>query len=185
MRPGTYRLRAFARNATSGREGRTEVRLKLEGPSPDGITGPVVLLTAPRVHVGALSLRGDGEAAGSAVVPARATPAPAGERPIVRGDPIQMGSWTCGPIGSGAGRRRTAYIEQGGVPIYRVPEGWVEGAGRCQKITDLIHTTGLTPGVYTYRAVWKSDAGLSPRDPGTSLTFAITEEGSGLSLAAR
>ncbi len=83
--------------------------------------------------------------------------APPGESAVKRGEPLQVFSWICPPAGSPLQENMIRFITKENVPIYRLPEGWMERSGPCVRFTDLFHTTELGPGTYDYRILWRNE----------------------------
>ncbi len=185
MRPGPYRLRAFARNVTLDQAGRAEVALHLARPGRGGTTGPVASVPARRVYASDLPLLNDRGGEGRDTVHSGAGLAPLGPGAVRRGEQLQISTWVCTEGEPGGYGERVSFIEQGGVPIFQLPQGWVEASGSCARVTDLLNTIELAPGTYTYRFGWKGGAGEPPQQAGLPLEFAITEKGSEFALAGR
>ncbi len=185
LRPGTYRLRVFARNVSFDQAGRAEVVLKLAAPGRGGITGPVATVASRSVYASDLPFLSEGGGEGGHNVHSHEALAPLGLGAVRRGEQLQISTWTCTEGEPGGYGERIAFIEQGGVPIFQLPEGWVEASGRCARVTDLVHTIELPPGRYTYRFGLKGRAGEPPQLAGVPLEFTITEKVSESALAAQ
>lgn len=49
------------------------------------------------------------------------------------------------------------YVARNGRPVFRLPRGKLEPAGRCFRVTDRFETDSLEPGTYSYEIRWKNE----------------------------
>lgn len=174
LRPGRYRLRAFVLDASLDQAGRAEAVLGLPHPRGEGITAPIASMPGRTVFATGLPLLHGPETPPGRIIQARRRSAPLGRGEIIRGEPLQMTSWVCSSRGA-VERQLIRYIERDGVPIYKIPLGWVDAAGRCSRVTDVFHTIELAPGIYTYRMGWRDDSGAEARHASRPVAFTVTE----------
>lgn len=184
LRPGRYRLRAFVHDRSLDRSGLGDAALVLPHPGRDGFIGPLASLPGRRVYSASLPLVGGPDTVAPGVIRIRPDDSPLGSRMVRRGEPLRMTSWICAAP-EHAGDQLIRYVEKSGVPIYRMPMGWADRAGRCTRVTDLFHTIELQPGLYTYRVGWREEGGNGPRHESRPVAFQVVEGPGGPALVAR
>lgn len=157
LKPGEYTLKAFVRNRALDLYGRADASIRLPKPKKTGFAGPVAVCPGRETYTSPLPLRERGAAREGRVIHARMGAAPLGESAVKRGEPLQIVSWICPPAGSPLQQNMLRFITKDNVPIYRLPEGWMERSGPCVRFTDLFHTIELGPGTYDYRILWRNE----------------------------
>jgi hypothetical protein len=161
LKPGSYRLRAFVNDRDQDLYGGAEARIVLPDVREEGLIGPLASCPRREVYAASLPLANKDENVGRRVV-SKIGAAPFGGGALMRGERLSLDSWICSETDVDPGRNLLRFIEQDGKPLFRLPEGWTEGNGRCRRFTDLLDTIELSPGKYTYRIIWLPAAGVRP-----------------------
>jgi hypothetical protein len=189
LKPGRYRLVAFARNREQDLFGGAEASLELPVARTGGMAGPVVLYAERKFFPSSLPLFKEEVPADVTIQELSTGGVPAMDEDIRAGDLLEMVSWIC-PVGSSgaesnewpASAALIRYLARDGKPVFRLPEPTVEEAGACFRVADQVITESLSPGSYTYHLSWLETEGGEPQE--ATAEFRIVEPPGGQARAA-
>jgi len=189
LKPGRYRLVAFARNREQDLFGGAEANLALPDARKGGLAGPIVLYAERKFFPSALPLFEEEVPVGVAIQELSTGGVPVMDNVVRPGDLLDVVSWICPVAPSGAETTERPmdaalirYLARDGKPVFRLPEPTVESAGSCFRVADRVITESLKPGSYTYHLSWLETEGGEPRE--ATAEFRILEPPDGQVRAA-
>lgn len=173
LEPGTYELRAFARDKWADLYGGGSGKLVLPKPGKTGLVGPFVMRAGASRVVSTLPLRDAGAAAKVRTDRLETGAVPLGNRDAVVGEPLEFTTWLCpGPPEDDEIEVRR-YVSADGEPLFRLEEARIVRGGECVSVGDTLDTTPLQPGRYAYNIWWIRGEDLEPAVAG--LEFSVVE----------
>ncbi|MFQ5718269.1 MAG: hypothetical protein ACE5IK_01860 [Acidobacteriota bacterium] len=180
MKPGRYRVSAFARNRDLNLFGGDEVTVDLPKRSREGIVGPVPFRPNGRYFPAALPAREDVGKIESRRTEVRSGPLPISPE-IHRGQPLAFKTWLCPSAKHSRSARNapsdpaetgrhlldlhtlTRFVVHSGRPEPLPGEPGVAPFGdNCVEIEDNLATQDLETGTYTYLVVWRPPGVAEP-----------------------
>jgi len=169
LRPGLYRVRAFARNKDLDVYGGASAEVALPEAGGEAAAGPILFTSGRSVFASDLPLMGEpAEGKAGRRVEATTRAVPTGDRAVERGRLLEIVSWLCGAAAADPDRFFVRYVARDRKPIFRFPDPMVEPAGDCVRLTDEVDTSLLDPGSYTY------EHELKPAGDGEPVRGAVT-----------
>jgi VWFA-related protein len=175
LRPGEYELRAFVRDRGAGVYGGATSSLQLPPTDEPGLAGPIVHRPVSCLRTSLPPIDDRGEPAVVRGAPESVKVAATGG-PVFQGEEIEIATWLCdGRPGAEDVGRAMRWVEGDGRALFRFDEGRIEPAGACTRLVDVLDTTLLPPGAYTYHVRWHPEGDHGP--VAGSVTFAIVSVG--------
>ncbi|MBI3451094.1 MAG: hypothetical protein HY049_19545 [Acidobacteria bacterium] len=174
LRPGRYRLAAFARDRTVNLFGGAEGLVDLPEPAKPGSAGPVVMRASRRTIVAALPLSGETKAEIAGAGTGEEGSIPAGVGMIARGEPLSLETWICSG-GEHPPASAVRYVSRKEIPIFRFESTEPAPTGRCLHFSDRVDTSSIEAGNYQYHIRWAPEPGAAERD--TEAPFDVTGRG--------
>ena len=174
LKPGHYRLSAFARDTTQDLFAGAQASLVLPALDEGGIAGPVALAAGRSYFFTPLPLTRDRLEKPGGTAERREGTLPVGALSVERGQILEMETWLCAPGGTARGEDLSRWITRDAVPVYRMPAGRLEPKGACARFLDRVETKELEPGTYEYHLLWREPEGSATPHPERSVTFEVS-----------
>ncbi len=161
LRPGRYKLVAFARGRDERILGGASAEIVLPRAASGGVAGPVLVHLGRHLSSPLPSFTGR---AGSETRVSKTAvgPVPSGRIAVERGDVVEAHTWICPEKSEGPRVDPIRFVSRGALPLFRLEATRVERSGSCYEITDRIETEELEPGTYTYHFRLEGAEGKEP-----------------------
>ena len=155
LKPGNYRLAAIVEDRNTYLLGAMETSMVVAGyRSGETTMGPILLRGQPRVVQLDLPLRNEKRKSPWRVAGVGAGLLPVDPTAVNQGDRLYAATWLCLEPDHAArlerDRQYLRYVARDGVPAFQLPPTPPVPAGECVRIEDVIDTTDLDAGIYSY-----------------------------------
>jgi len=177
LKPGDYRLAAVVEDRNNNLLGATETSLVVaSGRSGASAIGPILLRERPRVVRLYLPMVGETKALPRGTGPGAGL-LPLDPSSIHPGDSLYAATWLCDnenrPTAQAREEQYIRYVAREGVPAFQLPAIAPVPALECVRVDDVIDTTDLEPGNFSYH-LRSADSATAHEDANVDLQATFT-----------